>query len=75
MLTDKEDEKKLKDQMKLFAEKPLVDGYDEKVVVYEILTKEGFDLNAEVEEKAVGKMELWVISGSEKKMFISFAKN
>lgn len=74
VLTDKEDEKKLKDQMKLFAEKPLVDGYDEKVVVYEILTKEGFDLNAEVEEKAVGKMELWVISGSEKKMFISFAK-
>ncbi|MBI5123167.1 site-specific DNA-methyltransferase, partial [Candidatus Roizmanbacteria bacterium] len=30
ILTDKDDEKKLKDQMKIFLEKPLVDGYDEK---------------------------------------------
>jgi len=74
VITEKEDEQKLKDQMKLFAEKPLVDGYDEKTVVYEILTKEGFDINAKVEEKTVEKMKVWIISDSEKKMFVSFAK-
>ena len=74
VITDKDGKQKLKDQMKLFVEKPLVDGYDEKTVVYEILVKEGFDLNAKAEEKIIEKMKLWIVSDSEKKMFVSFAK-
>ncbi|MFA6077329.1 MAG: hypothetical protein WC735_04635 [Candidatus Paceibacterota bacterium] len=74
VITDKDDEKKLKAQMKLFVEKPLVDNYDEKSVVYEILTKEGFDLNATVEQTKIGKLEVWKISDSERKVVVTFAK-
>ena len=74
VITDKEDEEVLKAQMKIFTEKPLVDGYNEKDVVYEILTKEGFDINAKVEEKTIEKIKVWAVSDLEKKMFVSFAK-
>lgn len=74
VLTDKEDEQKLKAQMKLFVERPLIDEYEEKTVVFEILTKEGFDINAKVEKKTIEKMKVWAVSDSEKKMFVSFAK-
>ena len=74
VVTDKDDEQKLKRNLKLFAEKPLVDNYEERSVVYEILTKEGFDINSKVEEKTVKNMEVWVVSGLEKRMFITFAK-
>jgi len=35
--------------------------------------KEGFDLNAKVEEKTIEKIKVWIVSDSEKKMFVSFA--
>lgn len=75
-LTDQDDPKKLLEQQKLFLEKPLVDGFDEKAVVYEILLKEGYDLNSEVKKEN----DFWIIddchpelgSGS-RKITISFA--
>ena len=70
VLTDKDDPETLKEQMKLFAEKPLVDKYDTESVVYEILVKEGFDLNS----KASNKNDIWTIEDGEHKMVISFAK-
>ena len=48
VLENEEDKQKLLDQAKLFVEKPLVDKYSKKSVVYEILLKEGFDLNSNV---------------------------
>ena len=74
VLTDEDDAEKLKAQMKLFLEKPLVDGYDEKSVVYEILLKEGFDLNATVEIQELASLKVWKITDSERKMIITFAE-
>jgi len=74
VMNEENTEKELLEQAKLFAEKPLVDNYDEKSVVYEIFLKEGFDLNAVVEKKTIEKNKVWVISDLEKKMFVSFAK-
>jgi adenine-specific DNA-methyltransferase len=50
-ITTEEDTETLLKQSKLFVEKPLVDHYDERAVIHEILLKEGFDLNAHIEDK------------------------
>lgn len=56
------------EQSKLFIDKPLVDKYDEESVVYEILLKEGFGLNFEVEKKD----DVWVIKRGDSKLVVSF---
>jgi len=78
-LTEEDDEKTLIKQAKLFLEKPLVDGYDEESVVYEIILKEGFDLNSFVQapKKAQKYLPLWVVVDKgerSRKMTITFAK-
>lgn len=73
VLTVEDNEEVLKKQIKLFADKPLVDGYDEKTVVFEVLLKEGFDLNAKVEQVRVGSLQLWKIIETDKRLFITFA--
>lgn len=78
-LTEEDDEKALLKQAKLFLEKPLVDGYDEKSVVYEIMLKEGFDLNSYVEapKKSENDLPIWVVVDKgerSQKMTITFAK-
>lgn len=45
---DIKDEKKLKDQLKLF-EDPLVEKYNDIDVIYEIIIKEGYSLNSKIE--------------------------
>lgn len=70
VLTDKDDEETLLKQSKLFIEQPLVKGYDEKSVVYEILVKEGCDLNA----KVVKTDDLWTITDNGKKIVVTFAQ-
>jgi adenine-specific DNA-methyltransferase len=47
-ITGEDDEATLRTQIELFAKRPLADDFDEVGVVYEILVKEGFDLNASV---------------------------
>ncbi len=77
VITDKDDTQKLKEQMNLFLEKPLVDGYDEKFVVYELLEKEGFDLNAQVVNISIPEktgIKVWQVTKGEIKMIVSFAK-
>lgn len=59
-------------ESKLFIEKPLVDSYDEKSVVYEILEKEGFGLNAKVEQEK-GDLKPWVVTEDERKLIVTFA--
>ncbi|MCX6757622.1 MAG: site-specific DNA-methyltransferase [Candidatus Nomurabacteria bacterium] len=72
-LTVEDDEKALLQQAKLFTEKPLVDKYDKQSVIYEILLKEGFDLNATVIEEIKKKeIPLYIVTDSEKKMVITF---
>jgi len=79
-LTDKDDQKKLKEQMKMFLEKPLVDGYDEKSVVYEILLKEGCSLNANLSttvipaQAGIQSFKIWQVADESKKLLITFEK-
>ncbi len=74
ILTDKDDEQKLKKQMKLFLEKPLIDGYDEKSVVYEIFLKEGYNLNSKVNQEKSGNMKYWQVVDEGKKLLVTFEK-
>ena len=72
-LTAEDDEKALLKQAKLFIEKPLVDKYNENSVIYEILLKEGFDLNSKVVEMKKGGIVCFKIIDGEKEMNITFA--
>jgi len=74
ILTDKDDEQKLKKQMKLFLEKPLTDRYDEKSVVYEILLKEGYSLNSKVTQEKNRSVKFWQVIDEEKKLLVTFEK-
>lgn len=73
-LTSEDDEKKLKEQMKLFLAKPFVDNYEEKSVVFEILLKEGFDLNSKVEKIISENLHFWKVADQAKRLFITFNK-
>jgi adenine-specific DNA-methyltransferase len=73
-VSGEQDEKEILKTSKLFLEKPLNDKYDEKSVAYEILLKEGFDLNDKVEQEK-GDLKPWIVTGAEKKLFVTFAKD
>jgi adenine-specific DNA-methyltransferase len=68
-----EDTNALTAQTNLFNQKPLVDGYHEQSVVYELLVKEGFDLNAKVTQKQLGGLAVWHVTDGERRMVVSFA--
>lgn len=79
-ITDKDDEVTLTKQAKLFAEKPLVDNFAEKSVVYEILLKEGFNLNSGISEFTNNRgLHFWIVKGGiggddiSHTMFVTFA--
>lgn len=72
-LSDSDDADALKAQMKLFAEKPLLDEADEAEVVYELLVKEGFWLNALVKEVTVGDLKVWKVLDEGRGLAITFA--
>ena len=57
---------------KLFLENPLVDNYDEKSVVYEILVKEGFGLNTNVQHGTDGLCP-WIVTQGDRRMYVTFA--
>lgn len=72
-LTSEDNEKALLQQAKLFTEKPLIDKYDDQSIIYEVLLKEGFDLNSKViEVKNSGIIYYQIIDG-QKEMTITFA--
>lgn len=70
VITGSDDKQKFLAQAKLFTEKPLVDKYDEESVVYEVLLKEGFDLNSVVKKDG----ELWRVKDRDHQLVVSFAK-
>lgn len=76
VLTDKDNEAVLKKQMALISQKPLVDKFEEKSVVYEILLKEGFGINSVVIPafEPGSSLEAWQVTDGERKMAITFAK-
>jgi adenine-specific DNA-methyltransferase len=69
-ITSEDDPEILLAQSKLFAEKPLMDGYEKQNVVQEISLKEGYDLNAKMEQTG----DIWTITDGEKKLVITFAE-
>ncbi len=73
VLTERDDVETLKAQEKLFVEKPLVDGYRDESVVYEVLLKEGFDLNAEVKKETRGDITVWSVVSDNSKMLVTLA--
>ncbi|MDP2837775.1 MAG: site-specific DNA-methyltransferase [Candidatus Moranbacteria bacterium] len=76
VLTDQDDAEALKEQAKLFIDQPLVSGYDEQAVVYEILVKEGLDLNASVVRSVIpaqAGIQCWVVESDGKKLVVIFA--
>lgn len=73
VLTAEDDEEALLKQAKLFLEKPLVDKYDEQSVIYEILLKEGFNLNSKIAEMKKDGIAYHKVIDGEKEMNISFA--
>lgn len=72
-ITDENTAEDLLEQSKLFVESPLVDKYTEENVVYEILLKEGFDLNSQI-TRSSDSLETYTVQGENKKLFITFAK-
>jgi len=72
-LTQEDDEKTLIKQVRLFLEKPLIDGYDKKSVIYEILEKEGFDLNSKIKTIKKDGITYYQVVDSDKEMAITFA--
>ncbi len=65
-------EEELKEQMKMFIDQPLADGYSEKDVVYEIAVKEGFSLNCHITPADITKkLQAWsIVDGSRKLVVI-----
>ncbi len=56
------DEKKLKEQMKLF-ESQLIDNYVDEHVIYECIIKEGYDLNSKIEIVNIESNKIYNIVG------------
>jgi len=87
-ITGEDDEAMLRKQIDLFAKRPLVDGFDEEELVYEILVKEGFDLNASVAGPAPlsegsspalrgegrEQIPVWTISDGDRKLIVTLAE-
>lgn len=74
-LSDENNEEDLKKQAKLFIEKPLVDNYKALDVVHEILLKEGFDLNSQIEERLDADIfDYYLVTDTllEKHLYITF---
>jgi adenine-specific DNA-methyltransferase len=68
-------EEELKEQMKMFIDQPLMDGYSEKDVVYEIAIKEGFSLNCHVTPADVTKKLIaWSAIDGPRKLVVVFNK-
>lgn len=73
MLSDETTPEKYLEQQKLFVERPLIDGYDPKTVVYEIALKEGCDLHSTVSQEMIGSISCWTVRGDDHRIIISFA--
>lgn len=61
-------------QAKESLDKPLIDGYSEIDVVYEIALKEGADLNAGIDEKSHKGVKIYVVNDPVRKIIVTFSQ-
>lgn len=66
-----DEQEELLEQEKLFVEQPLIDDHNEIDVVYEIILKEGFDMNSII-KKQNGDLNVWIVNDADRKIYISF---
>lgn len=71
---EEKDEKKLKEQMKLF-ESPLVEKYKDEDVIYECIIKEGFDLNSKIEQLDIKTNKVHKISDNDVFFYLCIDKS
>ena len=67
---DGKDADELKKQAELFS-KPLVDGYDDINVIYEVIVKEGYDLNSKIEKADVSTNKVYRVTDGDSSFFIT----
>ena len=67
------DDKKLREQMKLF-ESPLIEKYKEEDVIYECIIKEGFDLNSKIEKLDIKLCNIHKVSDNDLSFYICMDK-
>jgi adenine-specific DNA-methyltransferase len=70
---DEDLQTKLLSQAEAEVKKPLINGYKEIDVVYEILLKEGLSLNAGVEKVKHKNIDIYVAADEERKIVVTFA--
>lgn len=66
-------QQQLLEQAKLSVNHPLIDGYAELDVVYEIALKEGADLHARITHKTVNGLDLYRVEDTERQLIVCFA--
>ena len=67
---DGKDTDELKKQAELFS-KPLVDGYDDTDVIYEVIVKEGYGLNSRIEKVDVSTNTVYRVTDADSSFFIT----
>ena len=67
---DGKDPEELKKQAELFS-KPLVDGYDDTDVIYEVIVKEGYGLNSRIEKVDVSTNMVYRVTDDNSSFFIT----
>jgi adenine-specific DNA-methyltransferase len=67
---DGKDADELKKQAELFS-KPLVDGYDDTDVIYEVIVKEGYGLNSRIEKVDVSTNNVYRVTDDNSSFFIT----
>ena len=67
---DGKDADELKKQAELFS-KPLVDGYDDTDVIYEVIVKEGYGLNSRIEKVDVSTNMVYRVTDDNSSFFIT----
>lgn len=68
------DDKKLKEQMKLF-ESPLIEKYKDEDVIYECIIKEGFDLNSKIDKLDIKSNKIYKVSNGDQVFYITLDKS
>ncbi len=70
---DGKDQKKLKEQMKIFAT-PLIEKYKDIDVIYECIIKEGYNLNSKLEKLTIKPNTIYKISNDDKIFYLTLDK-
>ena len=73
VVTEEDGIEKLEGEIRLFADNPLISGYREEDIIYEVILKEGLSLTSEVERIDSG-FKHYRVTDEDSHIFISFEK-